>query len=54
MCEGLGCPKKERCYRYTAPKSEYWQSYISNPPFRKENGKTVCDLFWKDKRKTKK
>lgn len=48
-CTGVGCPKAERCYRYTAPASKAYQSYLSTPPFRIEEGKTVCDLFWKDR-----
>lgn len=45
MCSGEGCPKKKMCYRYTAPKNEYWQTYFTNPPI-KENGE--CDSFWKN------
>jgi len=53
MCEGLNCPLKNRCYRYTAPKDYKYQSYMIGSPFRKEKGKIVCDLFIKDKRKLK-
>lgn len=42
MCYGRDCPLKEKCYRHTAPKSEYWQSYMTWIPYK--NGK--CDKFW--------
>jgi len=41
-CRGEGCPKKDRCYRYTAPSNMYRQSYMSPP--RKEDGS--CDEYW--------
>jgi hypothetical protein len=53
-CEGTNCPLKEKCYRFTAPKSELYQSYLMKEPFREEKGKTVCDLFWLDRRQNKK
>jgi len=53
MCEGFGCPLKYKCYRYTALKSYKYQSYMIEVPFRREKGKTVCDLFIKNKRKKK-
>lgn len=56
-CKGVRgkeeCPLKDKCYRYTALASEHYQSYIYHTPFREERGKIVCDLFWKDRRKTK-
>ena len=42
MCTGNGCPLKENCYRFTAEKSEYRQSYFFTPPF---DGKT-CEMYW--------
>lgn len=46
MCEGTGCPLKETCYRFTAEPSEYRQSYISVPPFKKDN---TCEHYWSTK-----
>ena len=45
-CIGKNCKVKESCYRFTAPSSEYWQSYIMP---KIENGK--CDMYWKNKTK---
>ena len=42
MCTGDGCSIKENCYRFTAEKSEYRQSYFFTPPF---DGKT-CEMYW--------
>ena len=42
MCTGDGCSLKENCYRFTAEKSEYRQSYFFTPPF---DGKT-CEMYW--------
>lgn len=49
MCKAGECPLKARCFRFTAKASETYQSYLMTPPFRTENGKVVCDLFWKDR-----
>ena len=54
MCEGLNCPLRNKCYRYTAPKAYKYQNYMIGSPFRKENDNTVCDLFIKDRRQQKK
>jgi hypothetical protein len=43
MCEGVLCPHKENCYRFTATPSEFRQSYFLNVPIQ-ENGK--CDYYW--------
>jgi len=29
-CDGAGCPQKEKCWRYLAPTSPHWQSYIKS------------------------
>lgn len=50
MCLGTDCPVKDRCYRFTAPKSEKYQDYLKSVPFRRENGKIECDLFIRDRR----
>ena len=54
MCSGEGCPRKKQCYRYTAPKSNFWQSYFAKVPLRKDKkGKITCEFFWKDERPQK-
>lgn len=44
-CNYEGCPLKEKCYRFTAPANDLWQSYFTEIPFdiEKEN----CEYFWK-------
>ena len=42
MCSGEGCPFKEKCYRFTAKPSEYWQSYFIDPPIKDDK----CDHYW--------
>ena len=46
MCKGDNCPKKENCYRYTAPVNEYRQSYFFDTPI-KEDG--TCEHYWEVK-----
>lgn len=41
-CTGTDCPQKEKCYRFTAPKSMYRQSYFTNTPIK--DGK--CEMYW--------
>lgn len=43
MCEGLECPLKESCYRYTATPNEFRQSYFLEIPL-KEDGE--CEHYW--------
>ncbi|MEN9487999.1 MAG: hypothetical protein RL494_264 [Bacteroidota bacterium] len=45
MCSGRDCPLKEKCYRYTAPKSKYMQSYFTIPPIKGDE----CDMYWGEK-----
>ena len=42
MCTGEGCPLKESCYRFTAEKSDFMQSYFFTPPV---DGKS-CERSW--------
>ena len=42
MCSGKGCEFEDKCYRFTAKKSEFRQSYFFSPPL--ENGR--CYYFW--------
>jgi hypothetical protein len=44
MCSGKDCPLKKKCYRYTAPQSDY-QSWFNNPPIKDNE----CDYFWDNK-----
>lgn len=48
MCPGTDCPVKEKCYRFTAPKSEYGQSYFFDAPGKTEDDKFTCDMYWGD------
>ena len=41
-CEGVGCYRKESCYRYTAPANDLWQSYFVGSP-KKMDG---CSEYW--------
>ena len=43
-CIGTDCPLKESCYRYTAPESEIWQSWLSVVWYDKTTNK--CELWW--------
>jgi hypothetical protein len=42
-CNDALCPSKEYCYRFTAPASEYWQSYGM---FNRESDADNCEMFW--------
>ena len=42
MCKDNTCPKKEQCYRFTANKNEFWQSYFMASPREDEK----CNYFW--------
>jgi len=44
MCEGIECPLKEKCYRYTAPANEYWQAYFTEVPYDIESEE--CEHYW--------
>jgi hypothetical protein len=41
-CSGIDCPIKETCYRYTAPVSDWNQSWFCEYPFK--DG--VCDMYY--------
>lgn len=41
-CEGVGCYRKESCYRYTAPANDLWQSYFVGSPMRMDG----CASYW--------
>ena len=48
MCTGEGCPVKEKCYRFTAPTSEFMQSYFFKPPFEIKDDVITCEMYWGD------
>lgn len=47
MCEDSTCKKHNRCYRFTAPKNQYWQSVFTMSP-RKDK---TCEYFWDNNNK---
>lgn len=49
MCHGNDCPLKNKCYRYTAYASPYWQSIFTEIHYK--DGK--CKYFWDNKGKRK-
>jgi len=47
MCHGGNCPNKEKCYRYTATPSPYWQSWFVDYPDNKVEGDKIdCSMLW--------
>ena len=46
MCNGDMCAKKETCYRYTAPASDY-QSFFVASPINMLTGE--CKEYWENK-----
>ena len=42
-CNDQHCPSKEYCYRFTAPTSEFRQSWGT---FNREDDADNCDMFW--------
>jgi hypothetical protein len=42
-CSDFLCPSREKCYRFTAPISEFWQSYTN---FERESDADNCNFFW--------
>jgi len=47
-CIGKDCKVKESCYRFTAPSSDFWQSWIN---VTVKDGK--CDMYWETKKEKK-
>jgi hypothetical protein len=43
-CEGIDCPLKETCYRFTAKDNEFRQAYFTETPYNKKTKK--CDYLW--------
>lgn len=50
-CVGTGCPLRERCYRYTAPSSDFNQSYLITVPFKEGGLITTCSYYLIDYKK---
>jgi len=44
MCLDKRCPSRTLCYRFTAEKDKYRQSYFAKSPRKK--GKMRCEEFW--------
>lgn len=47
-CQDNKCPSRLMCYRFTAPTSEFRQSYGI---FNREEDANNCDMFWNNKQK---
>lgn len=47
MCTGENCPRKETCWRFTAPPTPIMQSYFQTPPISHD---ATCDWYWEDDR----
>lgn len=43
MCDGEGCPIKQECYRYTAPKNAHWQAFFAYVPY--DHAYKGCEYF---------
>ncbi len=43
MCMGGKCPRKDKCWRYKAPRDEYWQSFFHEVPYEKY---CECSHYW--------
>jgi hypothetical protein len=46
-CADDKCPSKDFCYRFTAPESEFLQSYGQ---FEREEDAYNCNMFWGNKK----
>ena len=44
MCLDSTCPKRKKCYRFTAKPNEYRQSYFSDSP--REDGAVGCKEYY--------
>lgn len=45
MCNNSKCPSCNRCYRFTATPSDFYQTYGA---FEVEEGEEKCEYFWED------
>jgi hypothetical protein len=46
MCRNMTCPSKDKCHRFTAKPSSFWQSYMKYDWDKKTK---KCDSFWDNK-----
>ena len=46
-CQGINCPRKETCYRYTAQADEYWQSWSDFDMLAE------CECYWENESEEK-
>ena len=51
MCRGDKCPRKDKCYRYTAKPSDMLQTYFVTPPYKLDWSE--CDYFWNNGKEIK-
>lgn len=51
MCTGVDCPLKKDCYRYTAIKDEYYQSFLIEVPY--DVTKQSCPYYWENNEATR-
>jgi hypothetical protein len=42
-CVGTDCSHKETCYRYTAPVTDFRQSWFCECPLKSDGS---CDMYW--------
>lgn len=49
MCSGIGCEKRETCFRAQAEPNKWRQSYFVASPIIKdeETGEETCPYYWK-------
>jgi hypothetical protein len=43
-CQGIDCPFKLSCKRYTSEPADKWQEWFLEPPIK--DGR--CDMYWGD------
>jgi len=48
MCKDSECPKAQKCYRFKATPTPYWQSYFAESPRPNVlmDGEAWCGYFW--------
>lgn len=50
-CPDKDCPKKEKCYRFTATADSTYQSFYVESPRKVKGKKSRCNEFWDNKDK---
>lgn len=43
-CQGIDCPIKEKCYRFTSPSDGIGQVYFTNSPCKDGNCEYLMDI----------